>query len=172
MSLILGLLIVSTDILWLRIIAGSSMFGINTLFAWRICKEILLTIQLPWEEERRTFIHRVLYFLHEKVPYLFGIIAIQKPYSCKIFIMWKKLSLYVHLHKDLLIQQSISQKNLEEAKSLLLGGLRIDPQNEFNLQDNYRSLGGNANEIVVQKNGNLEGISENNLRIFNENMLQ
>ena len=50
--------------------------------------------------------------------------------------MWKKLSLYVHLHKNVLIQQSESQKNLEEAKSLLLSSLRLDSENELNLFDN------------------------------------
>ena len=54
MSLILGLLITSTDILWLRIIAGIAISGINALFIGRICKESLLTITLPCEPERRT----------------------------------------------------------------------------------------------------------------------
>jgi hypothetical protein len=63
--------------------------------------------------------------------------------------MWKKLSLYVHLHKNVLIQQSESQKNLEEAKSLLLSSLRLDSENELNLFDN------NLEEIQIsQKNLN------------------
>ena len=76
MSLILGLLIYSTDIIWLRAISGLSMFAINTLFVWRICKGILLTITLPWEEGQRTLIHRLLYFLHVRIPYIFGMITV------------------------------------------------------------------------------------------------
>jgi len=51
MSLILGLLIYSTDIIWLRIIAGLLMFAINAVFVWKIFKESLLAVTLPCRPE-------------------------------------------------------------------------------------------------------------------------
>jgi len=78
--------------------------------------------------------------------------------------MWKKLSLYVHLHKNVLIQQSESQKNLEEAKSLLLSSLRLDSENELNLFDN------NLKEIQIsQKNLNPPIPNDPNNPLFSKN---
>lgn len=49
MTLILGLLISSTDILWMKVVSGIAIGIINIIFLQRIVKKMLGSIILPYE---------------------------------------------------------------------------------------------------------------------------
>ena len=76
----------------------------NAVFLIRLFKESLQAIVIPHDQESRTFLEKTLFFLKLRVPTVFGMIELQKSCTFKIVILWKKLALYVHQHKDLLIR--------------------------------------------------------------------